>query len=247
LATQPGVDQAIHHAGSFRILGGKVAATVAYPFMVSLRTYRQGHACGGTIVNNLWILTSAHCMYGESIASIFAVVGTNTLNSGGIEVEIRKIVMHPNYNDTGYESNDIALIKLDSALNYSATVAPVTLDTDVSQSIIHVTLIGWGETRNKGPPSNKLRELSTKTISQAACSQYWSDLVSPNQICTKFQSGKGFCGSDSGGPLIRTNSKTQVGIASFNFEGGCGRVLPDVFTRVSKFLPWIQSTIHSQN
>ncbi|GJQ80467.1 hypothetical protein Trydic_g12365 [Trypoxylus dichotomus] len=244
--TQSLADQRNHHPGTFRILGGKVAPTGAYPFMVSLRSYPNEHFCGGTIVNNLWVLTAAHCMAGKSMESIFAVVGTNTLNFGGLAVEVHKIVIHPDYNNTGYESNDIAMIQLDSALSYSATIAPVTLDTAVSQSTIHVTVVGWGETRNKGPPSNNLRELSTQTLSQAACSLYWSDQFNADQICTKFQSEKGFCHGDSGGPLIYTNSKTQVGIASFSFRGGCGKMFPDVFGRVSSYVSWIQSTVNSQ-
>ncbi|GJQ80485.1 hypothetical protein Trydic_g12380 [Trypoxylus dichotomus] len=223
------------HAGSFRIFGGKVARVGAYPFMVSLRWYPDEHFCGGTIVSNLWVLTAAHCVDGESIATVFAVVGTNSLNFGGVAVKIRKIVMHPNFKDTEHRSNDIAMIQLHSALSFSANIAPVILDTVVFQSTIDVTLIGWGETRNKGPSSNYLREVSTQTLSQAACSLYWPEAVNANHICTKFQNETGFFSTDSGGPLIRTNTKTQVGVISFHFYG-----------RVSSYVSWIRSTANLQ-
>ncbi|GJQ80470.1 hypothetical protein Trydic_g12368 [Trypoxylus dichotomus] len=246
LAAKSLVGKGLHHVGSFRILGGDVAPDGAYPFMVSLRRYPNKHFCGGSIVNNLWVLTSAHCIAGESIGSVFAVVGTNLLSFGGYAAEVRKIIMHPNFNDTGDELDDIALLQLDSPLSYSATIAPVTLDTSTSQSIINVTLIGWGTTRNKGSMSNFLRELSTQTISQATCSLYWSAGLNADHICTKFRNGKGFCSGDSGGPLINTNSKKQVGVAAFNFDDGCGMMLPDVFSRISSYMSWIQSTTNPQ-
>ncbi|GJQ80503.1 hypothetical protein Trydic_g12395 [Trypoxylus dichotomus] len=87
------------------------------------------------------------------------------------------------------------------------------------------------------------RILGGKTITPAACSIFWPGAITARQICTNFQRGKGFCDADSGGPLIHTDTQIQVGIMSFNFHGGCGDLRPDVFTRVSSFMPWIQSIL----
>lgn len=48
---------------------------------------------------------------------------------------------------------------------------------------------------------------------------------------------KGVCRGDSGGPLV---SKGQlVGIVSWGVP--CAQGVPDGFTRISTFLPWIQN------
>ncbi|GJQ80509.1 hypothetical protein Trydic_g12400 [Trypoxylus dichotomus] len=242
LATQSSVNQ--DHDASFRILGGKVAEAGAYPFMVSLRWYPNQHFCGGTIVNNLWVLTAAHCMIRKSTEDVFAVVGTNKLNSGGFSMGVRKVIIHPYFNNTR-KSNDIAMIQLRSALKYSDTIAPVILDLALSQSVVNVTLIGWGYTTTEGPLSTYLRELSTRTQPHVACTIYWPNVVNADQICTEFPFGKGLCKGDSGGPLIHTESKTQVGVLSFHSFLGCGEILPDVFGRVSSYVHWIWSIIHS--
>lgn len=46
-----------------RIVGGEEAEIENYPYQVSLR-YITSHTCGASILNNMTILTAAHCMYG---------------------------------------------------------------------------------------------------------------------------------------------------------------------------------------
>lgn len=55
------------------------------------------------------------------------------------------------------------------------------------------------------------------------------------------------CAGDSGGPLqmFPTNSKiaTVVGVVSFGI--GCGSGVPGIYTRVAKYIKWIESHVWS--
>lgn len=47
--------------GESRVVGGRASRPKAWPFLVAI--YRNGvFHCGGAILNELWVLTAAHCM-----------------------------------------------------------------------------------------------------------------------------------------------------------------------------------------
>lgn len=45
-----------------KIVGGENVTIEAFPYMASVRIFGQ-HICGGTIIDEETILTSAHCVY----------------------------------------------------------------------------------------------------------------------------------------------------------------------------------------
>merc|ERR1712241_253128 len=67
------------------------------------------------------------------------------------------------------------------------------------------------------------------------------------QICAGGEKGKDSCNGDSGGPLVIQNESEgflaphfQIGIVSFG-TSTCGRGVPGIYTRVSQYIPWIES------
>ncbi|GJQ80450.1 hypothetical protein Trydic_g12348 [Trypoxylus dichotomus] len=257
LPMQSTVEQGTGRSGNFRIFGGSDAADGAYPFMVSIRMFYNSHICGGTILNRRWILTAAHCVVGMNTSDIFAAVGTNTLDSRAIGRRFRKIVIHPKFNNTGYYSNDIAMILVTVPFKYNSRIAPVAINGGFPRSILNVTVIGWGRTTKYGLASNKLQEFSTQTISRPFCSEYYYGMVTSKTICTMYREGNGICDGDSGGPLLQTGIKVQLAIVGINSEEGCGLVLPDLNTRVAPIFgggdaadgayPFMVSLRHSDN
>ncbi|KAI4457460.1 polyserase-related [Holotrichia oblita] len=233
---EPKIDPAL----SWRIVGGSDAAPEQFPWQVSIRSSSTGgHNCGGSILNSKWILTAAHCVVNTSPSTWYIVVGSLTLSSGGNPYQISRIISHADYNAAQIK-NDVAVVELEQELEFSTTVQPIELESEVIGEI-DCLVSGWGRLEAWGALPDNLQFIPLKTIGLEACQASWSSLVQADEICTLTQQGEGVCNGDSGSPLIADGK--QIGIVSWGNPCANGR--PDVFTRVSSFFDWIQESISS--
>ncbi|KAM7013237.1 granzyme B-like [Tautogolabrus adspersus] len=107
-------------------------------------------------------------------------------------------------------------------------------------------VVGWSKTRTNGTAVNDLREVEVPVINLKKCQEKWEKLPS-NVICAGgYGTKKGFCQGDSGGPLVC--DKQAVGVVSFNNNDVCDYPdVPNVYTDMSKYLPWIKETLKKKN
>ena len=87
-----------------RAIGGVGVTLGQVPFMASLRSLGNVHFCGGSIITNRWVLTTATCTNGRLINSINVVVGTVTLNAGGVTYRSGNITQHPGFDPITLEN-----------------------------------------------------------------------------------------------------------------------------------------------
>lgn len=128
---------------------------------------------------------------------------------------------------------------------FSDTVQPINLGTAFVGGGSTAVLSGWGLYEvTSGLIPNNLQFLHVYTLTNSVCRS--SHLNRPNiyesSICTYSKFGEGTCNGDSGGPLVLGD--TVIGIVSWNL--GCATIFPDVYARVSSFVPWIQFQINTE-
>ncbi|XP_076437031.1 kallikrein-12-like [Babylonia areolata] len=95
-----------------------------------------------------------------------------------------------------------------------------------------------------GPVSPVPLKLSMAVWPQIQCTGIYSQFnYGDNQICAGGKGGESACQGDSGGPLVCEcgGVTSNVGIVSYGVNGCASDGYPDVFTRVSSYLPWIRS------
>ncbi|KAB5426717.1 serine protease [Phocaeicola vulgatus] len=228
------------HSGHGRIVGGTATDISAFPYQISLQAYDSGyHFCGGTIIDQQWVVTGAHCIGGDR--PYYVRVGSTQHASGGYIYNVTKAHVHPEYNPRNVD-NDIALLHLSEpvTINSRALAADLPEEDSKVETGDVVTVSGWGDTLNEEESKDDLRFVEVFIHDHDDCVKRYADadmLVTDNMICAAVeQGGRDSCQGDSGGPLVIDN--TLVGIVSWG--KGCALAgYPGVYTNVVNYLSWI--------
>ncbi|CAK8696797.1 unnamed protein product [Clavelina lepadiformis] len=246
---------------SSRILGGFVAVDRQWPWVVyiyekdingdtSNQTLLKNGLCGGTLLNDEWILTAAHCFTTIDPALYGVVLGEHTITeTSGREIrrDVEELIIFVEYNQITFD-NDVALIKVSRPITFNQNIRPSCLalpETLLSPATI-CTILGWGFTTSPmGLRQNQLMQVNLPIFPDDAC----RDLTGMNsaeynfrtfnigdpKICAGGETGKDSCNGDSGGPLLCLENGVYVvhGIVSYGSKT-CGLpLLPGIYSKVS--------------
>ncbi|XP_036138603.1 trypsin-1 [Monomorium pharaonis] len=235
------------HAGilSFfdpRIVNGEEAKPGEIPYQVSLQ-YKDSsfHFCGGSILNDYYVITAAHCVYGENANEIKVVAGTINLIDPKSQHNVVRIILHEEYDENNSWINDIALLKVRNPFIESANIGHVLLPSKDFETDDTAVVSGWGNLWQGGPSTTKLQRVNIRIANQFYC-KFMYNIIGGNvystQVCAYNPSSeKGSCQGDSGGPL--TVDGQLIGLVSWAY-GCASTVYPTVYTRVISYLDWIK-------
>lgn len=211
---------------------GNVTKVFSYPWMAVLRYDYNGQiidGCGGSLINERYILTAAHCLKTRSTMPIHSVVlGEHTKNqdidcniyhdSNGNELErdcaepievfgIESFETHQDYNRPKY-SNDIGLIRLDRDVIMKDHIKPICLPVTAAlqrQVLQKYIVTGWGTTEEQRG-SDVLLEAILPHVDVSECQRKMEEnrlniRLSDKQMCAGGIDRVDTCKGDSGGPL----------------------------------------------
>ncbi|XP_047525821.1 chymotrypsin-2-like [Pieris napi] len=197
--------------GDSRIVGVKDATPGMANYQVSMRGHsgkEEWHTCGGSILNEEYVLTAAHCIHGKRPDELSIVVGSHTLNKGGDRYKIKKLVPHENYYRRTLK-NDIAIVQIEGKFKFSDKVQPIELLKEMAPIGKKCLLTGWGLVDyDKKILPNKLQMLEFETISNDDCTKQlqrsrFSTLVpvDAGQLCVKRPNDKEMTAKNLARPL----------------------------------------------
>lgn len=230
LSTQKLLPQECGKSVTDRVSNGNTTRVFEYPWMAVVRYDENGRiidGCGGSLINERFVLTAAHCIKMRSVRKLHSVIlGEHTKGQaldcnvfeldGNVEQDcadpaeefgIESFQIHDDYNNPKF-SNDIGLLRLNKDVTMKDHIKPICLP--ITADVQHQTfpkyiLTGWGTTEN-GSPSNELLQAYLPRVENQACLQKlkarrMNIQLSSKQMCAGDENLVDACKGDSGGPL----------------------------------------------
>ncbi|KAH8380780.1 hypothetical protein KR200_010407, partial [Drosophila serrata] len=228
-----------------RVTNGQNAVENQFPYQVGLSFSGSEGSwwCGGSIIDNSWVLTAAHCTSGASTVTIYYGATVRTSPKFTHTVSSSNWIQHANYLYLTLR-NDISLIKTPS-VTFSVAVNKISLPAIASSYSTYAgqtaVASGWGLTSDTSTSvARDLQFAHLTVIANSVCqATYGSLVVTSKVICVDGSNRTSICSGDSGGPLALDG--TLIGVTSFGAEDGCEIGFPAGFTRVTSYLDWIKT------
>ncbi|KAF5289869.1 hypothetical protein FQR65_LT02003 [Abscondita terminalis] len=216
---------------SKRIVGGQLTLLRQFPWVALLEYQKpegRGFHCGGSLINNNYVITAAHCILRipKTWRLVSVRLGEHQLDKdpdcddedrpgfedcadSPIDVPVGSVSVHPEYVNRVGSPNDIALIRLSRSVTYTQSIQPICMPTSKDFATTDFTgtsmvVTGFGRTETRGQSNIKLKvEVPIKPKSECV-PLYKKNGVTliDTQFCAGGNKGEDSCTGDSGGPLM---------------------------------------------
>nr|AAB01070.1 preprotrimubin [Protobothrops mucrosquamatus] len=223
------------------VIGGDECNINEHPFLVLV--YYDDYQCGGTLLNEEWVLTAAHCN-GKDM-EIYLGVHSKKVPNKDVQRRVPKEKFFCDSSKTYTKWNkDIMLIRLDRPVRKSAHIAPLSLPSSPPSVGSVCRVMGWGTITS---PQVTLPDIprcaNINLLDYEVCRAAYPELPATSRtLCAGIlEGGKDSCGGDSGGPLI-CNGQFQ-GIVSWGGDPCAQPHEPGLYTNVFDHLDWIKGII----
>ncbi|CAG2117217.1 unnamed protein product, partial [Medioppia subpectinata] len=228
------------------IIGGSDALVGEHPWQVIVSAANETNPdardfCGGTIIDDRWILTASHCVeHIKDVTNYYIRLGVHNRTAREpteVDIKVNKVILNPGWVGPPIYNNDIALIKLNDAIDFIGKhkhLEPICLATNTTKVTDNCITIGFGYTKtNNTDKAIILQKVNEPLFDSKQCAQVWDGIYNETtEICAGGTptGGTGVIFGDSGGPLLCEASDGkwyELGVLSFCSAHSATPNIPD--------------------
>uniref|UniRef100_A0AAZ1XVK6 Peptidase S1 domain-containing protein n=1 Tax=Oreochromis aureus TaxID=47969 RepID=A0AAZ1XVK6_OREAU len=230
-----------------RIVGGRSSEPGFFPWQVLLsvedlsRVPEDRWFGSGALLSESWVLTAAHVLRAlrrdtSVVPVVFLGLHDARDKRRATNRSVDRIFLHPDFQPNNY-NNDIALLRLSERVEFNQLIRPVCLPPPHTQD------------DPPAPLPNSLGVVAGWGISNPNMT---SDLLQYVKLPVVSQGGRDTCLGDSGGAFVMEDEVSRrwavFGLVSWGGPEECGsRRVYGVYTRVAKYVEWIESHLHAND
>ena len=247
-----------HCTRNHKLQGQSFAYIKDHPYAVKLDAFlsvnkveEQIETCGGTIINQQWILSAAHCVMSNPMAIAAKVhAGIQAIDERGEVSDIKMYRCHPEYKveaslDAKF-TTDLCLYKTMRPFNFSDEIKPAKLVKDKNQysSFTKASITGFGNM--KGFRSHmRLRKIEMRLGSESECNEYWKGKFNiSSSLCLITHDDQDFpCIGDFGTGIIGKENDGSPVIVGVAMSSDCKSYVfgPNILNQ----LEWINEVLNN--
>ncbi|KAM6178246.1 coagulation factor VII [Rhynchocyon petersi] len=245
-----------------RIVGGKLCPKGECPWQAVL-TVNGALLCGGTLLDDIWVVSAAHCFDKFNLRKLQYLIvklGDHDLSENDGDEQERKVaqVIIPDKYIKGRTDHDIALLRLNTPVNFTDYVVPICLPEKnfSEQTLAYIrfsSVSGWGQLLDMGSTALELMIIDVPRLMTQDCKEQTkmrvnAPVLTENMFCAGYLDGsKDACKGDSGGPHTTKYQNTWYLTGIVSWGEGCASIGNiGVYTRVSQYTEWLNRLMNSK-
>ena len=200
-------------------------------------------------------------VFGQNFSSqsVKLYLGTSNCScTDGVVRQPKRVIVHENYEKDAFMDSDIALIELNSPVDFTETVRPVCIEpSEYISKVFFESRLTFGKVAGCGEDGRRrssvhLQEVTLPIVDREECKNMFQEyqgrlptniMLTSQMFCagTRKRRTGDACRGDGGGAFVMYGQARWVHVGIVSFGIGCDRGLYGVYTNVGSFYDWIKS------